>query len=232
MTKLGDNNPPNDFEISKKEIEDLYEEAKSWIDGDPITTQGQADQITKLLGMIKVVAKKADDNRIYECQPHDDAKKIIQKKYAPLIAETKGVTGKAPMAIKACQDTLTPWNIQLQAKRDEEARIAREEADKQQREAQEAMQSANLANREEAEKKLKEAQKMQAVAKKAEKNNVKGMRTVWDVNVTDPVAMLRHYWATRHADLVQYAAGLADQDVRAGTRKIPGCEISSRKVAK
>ena len=162
----------------------------------------------------------------------DDAKTIIQKKYAPLIAKTKSVTGKAPMAIKACQDTLTPWNIELQAKRDKEARIAREEAEKQQREAQEAMQAANLANREEAEKKLKKAQKAQSVAKKAEKNNVKGMRTVWDVNVTDPVAMLRHYWATRHADLVQYAAGLAEQDVRAGTRKIPGCEITSRKVAK
>lgn len=232
MTKLGDNNPPNEFEIIKSEIEDYYDEAILWIDGDPISTQGQADGIIKLMGMIKTASKKADEQRKYECYPHDEAKKAVQDKYAPLIAKTKGVTGKAPMAIKACQDALTPWNVNLQAERDEKARIAREEAEKQQREAQEAMQAANLANREEAEKKLKETQKMQATAKKAEKNNVKGMRTVWDVHVIDPVVFLRHYWATRNADLVKYATGLADQDVRAGTRKIPGCDITSRKIAK
>lgn len=232
MTKLGDNNPPNEFEIIKGEIEDYYDEAILWIDGDPIATQGQADGIIKLMDMIKAAAKKAEEHRKYENTPFDEGKKAVQAKYAPLIAKTKDITGKAPMAIKACQDALTPWNVKLQAERDEKARVLREEAEKQQREAQEAMQAANLADREEAEKKLKKAQKMQAEAKKAEKNNVKGMRTIYDVHVVDPVVFLRHYWATRNADLVKYATGLAEQDVRAGTRKIPGCDITPRKVAK
>lgn len=231
MTK-GHNNPPNDFEISKKEIEDLYEEAKLWIDGDPITTQGQAGQITKLLAMIKAAAKKADDNRKYECQPHDDAKRIIQEKYAPLIAKTKGTTGKTVLAIKACQDTLTPWNLKLQAIRDEEAKKAREIAEVKERQARETIRAANLEDREEAEKLIIDARKAKAKAKAISKDNVKGMRTVWDIEVKDPVAFLRHYWATRNVDLVQYAKGLAEQDVRAGERIIPGCEITSRKVAR
>lgn len=232
MAKLGDNNPPNEFEIVENEINDLYNEAKLWIDGDPITTQGQADQITKLLGMIKNAAKKAEEHRKYENMPFDEGKKAVQAKYAPLIAKTKDITGKAPRAITACQDTLTPWNVKLQAERDEKARIAREEAAKQQREAQEAMRAANLADREEAEKKLKAAQKMQPAVKKAEKNNVPGMRTVWDVEIEDAAAAIKHYWSVERQGFLDMILNKAITEVRAGTRSIPGFKITSRKVVR
>jgi len=228
----GHNNPPNEFEIVEKEINDLYEAAKQWIDGEPIETQGQADQIDKLISMIKAAAKKAEEHRKYENTPFDEGKKAVQAKYAPLIADTKGVTGKAPLALRACLDTVTPWKQKVQAEKDEEARKARAIADEKERKAQEAIRAASLEEREEAEKLLKAAQKATAKAKAISKDNVKGMRTVWDIEVTDSVAMLRHYWSTQNYALVQYAEGLAKQDVRSGIRTIPGCEISPRKVAK
>ncbi len=232
VATIGDNNPPDEFTIISGEINDLYDEAKLWIDGDPITTQGQADQITKLLAMIKAAARKAEEHRIYENTPFDEGKKAIQAKYAPLIAKTKVTTGKAVLAMSACQDTLTPWNQKLQAIKDEEARKAREIAEAKEREAQEAIRAANLEEREEAEKLIVEANKAKAKAKAIAKDNVKGMRTVWETTITDPAACLRHYYQTRPNDMVAFVRGLAETDVRAGIRTIPGCEINSKKVAK
>lgn len=231
MTK-GHNNPPNDFEISKKEIDDLYDEAKLWLDGEPIATQGQADQITKLLAKIKAAAKTADTNRKYECQPHDDAKKAIQEKYAPLIADTKGTTGKTALASSVCKEVILPWNKKVQAEKDEAARKARAIAEAKEREAQEAIRASDLEGREEAEKLLKEANKAAAKAKSISKDNVKGMRTVWDVVVGDRGVLMSHYWETRRDDLCEYVKGLAESEVRSGVRKIAGCTITSRKVVK
>lgn len=51
VAKIGHNRSP--FELSKETIEDLYSEAKNWLDGEPVATQEQADEIQKLLRMIQ-----------------------------------------------------------------------------------------------------------------------------------------------------------------------------------
>lgn len=232
ITQIGGNNPPDEFAIISEKIHDLYDTAKDFIDGDPIDNQSLADTVERLLGEIKLAEKEADEHRKYECTPFDEGKKAIQEKYAPLIANTKGITGLTVLSKKACQDALTPWKQKLQAIKDEEARLKREKADRLVREAQEATQAASLKDREEAEKLLKESQAAQAAAKKAEKTNIKGMRTVWDIEVVKPTELLRHYWNTRTDELEQFAAKLAEQDVRSGVREIPGCKITSRKIAK
>ena len=232
MTKIGDNCPPDEFAEISQGIHDLYDTAKDFIDGDPIDNQPLANTIERLLGEIKVIEKRADEHRKYECTPFDEGKKAIQEKYAPLIANTKGITGLTVLSKKACQDALTPWKRKLQAIKDEEARLKREEADRLAREAQEAIQATSLKDREEAEELLKKSQTAQAAAKKAEKTNIKGMRTVWDIDVINPTELLRHYWNTRTTELEQFAAKLAEQDVRSGARAIPGCKITSRKIAK
>jgi len=229
---IGGNNPPDEFIMISEKIKDLYQSAKDFLDGDPIATQGQADSIEKILVMIKAAEKEADEHRKYENTPFDLGKAAIQKKYASLIGKTKETTGFTVLAKKACQDALTPWKRKLQAAKDEEARIKREEADKLAREAQEAIQAASLEDREAAEKLLKESNKAKVAAKKAEKSNVLGMRTVWDIEVVNPTDLLRHYWATRKPALERFAINLAEQDVKSGTRKIPGCTITPRKVAK
>jgi len=230
--EIGDNCPPDEFAKISQEIQDLYDTAKDFIDGEPIDNQPLADTVERLLGEIKAAEKRADEHRKYECTPFDEGKKAVQAKYNPLIADTKGITGLTVLAKKACQDALTPWKLKLQAAKDEDARLKREEADKLARAAQEAMQAASLKDREAAENLLKESKKAGAAAKKAEKSNVKGMRTVWDVDVVNPVQLLRHYWNNRQSEFEQFAIKLAEQDVRTGHRSLPGCKITSRKIAK
>lgn len=229
---IGDNNPPDEFAIISDEINDLYDTAKDFLDGDPIINQGQADSVEKILVLTKDAAKRANELREYEVCPHNEAKNAIQAKYAPLIAKTKSTTGKTHLAIKACQDALLPWKKLLQEKKDEEARIASEEAESKQKEAVAALRASILEDREEAEKLIKEANASKAKAKRISKDNVKGMRTVWNVKVINPVELMRHYWITQPTTLGEYVKGLAEQDARSGIHTIPGCEITPDKVVK
>ena len=228
----GDNNPPDEFVLISEKIKDLYQTAKDFLDGDPIATQGQADSIEKILTMIKAAEKEADEHRKYENTPYDLGKAAVQAKYAPLIGKTKDVIGFTVRAKKACQDALTPWKQKQQAIRDEETRLKLEEANKLARAAQEAIQMAGLADREEHDRLQKQSKQAMAAARKISKANVPGMRTVWDIKVEDRAALNRHYWTTRRIELEKFLFDLAERDVKSGTRKIPGCNITSRKVAK
>lgn len=235
MTKkasIGDNNPPDEFAIISAEINDLYDTAKDFLDGDPVITKGQADSIEKILVLTKDAAKRANELREYEVCPHNEAKNAIQAKYAPLIAKTQSTTGKTHLAIKACQDALLPWKRLLQEKKDKEAKIASEEAESKQKEAEAALRASNLGDREEAETLVKKAKTLKAKAKRIGKDNVKGMRKVWNVEVTNVVILLRHYWSTQPTALEEYVKDLAEKDVKSGIRNIPGCEITQGTVVK
>src|SRR3546814_5731055 len=78
------NNPPA-YEAISLHIEDLIAEAHNFLDGEPIKAQGQADAVGKLLDMIRQAKKAADEQRVIEKKPHDDAAKAVQTKYKPLI---------------------------------------------------------------------------------------------------------------------------------------------------
>ena len=74
MNMIGHNNPPTEFEVCKKTIQDLYEEAKLWLDGEPVETQEQADALNTLESRIREAAKDAEANRKKEAKPFDDGK--------------------------------------------------------------------------------------------------------------------------------------------------------------
>lgn len=234
---VGGNNPPEDlseFDILSCEIKDLYEELKGWADGDPVSTQGQADSITRLGKMTREAAKRAEAHRKNLVIPMDEAKKVVQDQFNPLIGKKKadGSMGMTVRALEVVSTLLTPWNNKLQAERAEKARIAHMAAEAKRQEAEKAVRTANLAEKEEAEKLLKESQKLQATAKRAEKNNVKGMKTVWSVEIYDPHALLKHYWRSNQKDLIEWGIKFAEKEVSSGIRKIPGCDITSRSIAR
>ena len=132
LATIGHNNPPADpFGAIKAHIDDLYVEAKNWLDGEPITTQAQADQVTRLLDMIRDAEKVADNARKEENKPFDDGKAAVQAKYAPLISDTKAVKGRTVLAAEACKAALAPWRQAQEAIAREAARKTREEAEKQ-----------------------------------------------------------------------------------------------------
>ena len=232
----GHNAPPTieGFDALKVHIEDLYAEAKNWCDGEPITTQAQADEVARLLGMVKEVEKLADDTRKRENEPFDAGKAEVQARYAPLISDTKAVRGKTVLAREACQRALTPWLKAQEAARVAAATAAREEAERKAAAARTAAQSDDLAVAERAEDIFADARATERQASALERNRAAAgggeyrraiLRDNWTAEIEDANALLRHYWQTRRADLEAFALKMAQEDVRAGKRQIPGVRV-------
>lgn len=241
---LSNHPPETPFDLISEEADDLLTEARAWADGQPVETQAQADDVSRLIDGLRKLAKAAEDARKEEVRPYDDAKAAVQAKYAPLFADPKTKKpGRVFAAIDALKATLVPFLRKLDEEKREAERKAREEAEAKLREAQEAARAAaanDLAAREEAEAKIAEAEAAEAVAKAAAKDKAHasggeramGLRTRHVGRIDDLSAAVRHYWRqdeTPFRDLVQR---LVDADVRAGRRgdAIPGVTVVEERV--
>lgn len=236
IATIGHNNPPEPtpFEAAEISIFSLFDEAKHWLDGKGVNSEADADGVSKLLDMIRKAKKSADDARADEKRPHDEAAKLVQEKYKPLLT-------RCDLAADACKKALAPWLETLEAEKRVKAEAARKEAEEKARAAQEAMRAAHatdLAAREAAEALLQDAKKAEATAKRAEndKAHAKGgaravtLRTTYRPVMTDATQAARHYWTARRDECAAFFLSLAEKDVRAGKHAIPGFEIIEEKV--
>lgn len=242
VAQIGHNNPPEKtpFDDVKTRIEDLYDEAKLWLDGEKVETQAQADALNTLASRIKEAAKDAEALRKEEVKPFDDGKAEVQARYNLLIGETKTVTGKSVAALDAVKAALKPYLIELDRIQQEAADKARKEAEEAERVAREAMQSrdhTNLEESEEAERLVLEAKSKQADASKAEKTKAHakgegratGLRTVWKAQMTDEKAAAAWMWTDHRTELMEFVQEQANKAVRAGKRQINGFSINETK---
>lgn len=241
---IGSNRPPIEmtaFDAVKIHIEDLYEEAKQWVDGTPVETQDQADAVNTLKATIKDAIKAAEEARVKEIAPHKAKVDEIQDRFNELIGKNKTVTGIAVKAEEACNAALRPFLLELERQQNEAARAAREEAARKQAEAMEAMRqrdTANLAQREEAERLVKEAKAAEDAARKAEgaKAHAKGdgratgLRTVHRAIMADKKDAAAWVWVYHNDELMEFVQNLADKAVRAGARSIKGFNVIEEKV--
>lgn len=243
---IGHNNPPVEieptpFEMSEVEIGDLYAEAKNWLDGEPVSSQAQADGLSKLMDDLRKAVKLANERRVIEKQPFDDGAAEVQSRYNPLIEDGKTRKGKAILALDMAKKALAPWLQKLEDEKRAAAEAARKEAEEKARIAQEALRASqvdDLAKREAAEALVREAQAAEAAATKAENSKAHatggtraiGLRSVWRAEMTDGRAAAGHYWRERRAEVDAFFQGLADADVRAGKREIPGFLIQETRV--
>jgi hypothetical protein len=239
---IGGNNPPEPtpFDLSKERIEGLYVEAKNWCDGEPIASQQQADEVQKLLRLIQEAEKEADERRKEEARPFDDGKAAVQAKYNPLIQKEKG---KTALASAACKSALAVWLRKVDEENRKKAEEARKEAEKKLRAAQEAFrasQPSDLAEREKAEALAQEAEEAARAAAKAEKAkaHAKGvgraatLRTYYVATVTDYREFARYLWKNYPETFEPFLDELASKMASAGSRSLPGVEITEdRRVA-
>lgn len=225
---------PKTYDEIKAHIDDLYLEAKNWLDGKPVETQAQADELSRLLGMIKEAEATADAIRKVENEPFDTGKAEVQARFAPLISDTKSVRGKTVLAREACQRALTPWLKKLDDEREAAAKAQRVEADRLAQAARDAVKSDNLEVAESAHDIFAEAKgaERQAKATETDRARVGGgeyratiLRDNWTAEIEDANALLRHFWQTRRAELEAFALKLAMEEVRAGKRTIPGARV-------
>lgn len=239
---IGNNNPPEaptPFDLLKQEIEDLFDTAKDFCDGEPIDTEAMADVVTELHDRIHECGKKAEDLRVTEKKPLDDQIAAIQTKFHPLIGNTKAGKGKVILAKDACQTLLTPWRQKVAAEKAAEAKRIADAAAAAKAAADAAMQesSGNLAAREEAEAKLADAKRLEKTAARTWKAATvgTGLRTTWIAapDTKENSEELRLDWAfakdaSRFVLLVQQ---MADEAVRSGARIIPGFLVTEEKRA-
>lgn len=230
------------FDLITTDAEDLLTEAHAWADGEAIVTQAQADEVSRLIEALRLNDKAADDARKEENKPHDEAKAKVQEKYAPLYAPaTNKNPGKVPKAQAALKALLAPYLRKLENEKREAARIAQEAADEAARKAREALQAAapdNLAAQERAEDVAKEAEAAQKAAKAALQDKAHatggsramGLRTRWTATLTDAQAAARHYWTVNPEAFTALLQKLADDDVRAGKRAVPGFTVTEERA--
>lgn len=234
---MGGNNPPETmtaFEALKINADDLYVEAQGWLDGEPVTSKEMADGLNTLETRVREAAKELEKARKVEAKPFDDGKAEVQARYKPVLAKTD-------LALGAIKDALKPYLLELDRQQREAARLAREEADRKQREAMEAMRqrdASNLAQREDAERLANEAKAAETAASRAEnakahakgEGRATGLRTVYRAEMTDAKAAAAWVWKEQNGELMAFVQSLADKAVRAGTRSIPGFNVLEEKV--
>ncbi|ABF71339.1 p091 [Rhizobium phage 16-3] len=224
--------PPSPFDLIRQEIEDLYDEAKNWADGEAITSQEMHDAIERLRESLHDAGKRADALRVEEKRPLDEQIKAIQDAYNPLIQPKRG---KVDLAKSTLDALLTPWRTRIaQEKAAEAARVAAA-AEAARVAATEAIRasSGNLAEREAAEELLADAKRLEKTAKRADKaaTTGTGLRTVWKAELVDEAAALDWFYGERPDAFRELIQSLADESVRRGVRKVPGFVVSYEKVA-
>lgn len=234
----GDNGGPKvdpDFEAVQAKINDLYEEAKHWADGEPIANPEHAEAITALFDGLGAAGKEAEALRVAEVKPLDEAKSAIQQRFHPLIGDTKAGKGLVVRGRAALQSLLTAWRVEQQRIAAAAADKARLEADALRAEAEAAIRSSsgNLAEREAAEETLEFAKTAERFARGKEKaaTTGTGLRRSWVARMVDEEAALGWAYGRDPLRFIELAKQMADEAVRAGAREIPGFLIVEERKA-
>lgn len=230
------------YEAVKAHIDDLYTEAKNWLDGSQIATAAQADEVARLLDLMRQAETTADNARKLENEPFDAGKAEVQARYAPLISDTKtapkGLTVKAISLLKAAQTT---WLLKLEEAQQAEAKRLRDIADAELLKAQQALQDAmattDLEARDKAEELLVEAKTVDRAATRAENTKAHaqgefkavGLRDNWVTTVSNRVKALRWAFGRYPVELEVAALILAKAEVAMGTRSIDGFTIMNER---
>lgn len=231
VATIGHNMPPEEsaFAGFHAHIGDLFDEAKNFLDGDPISTEAMAEAVARLMDDIRKAHKDADKARAEEKKPHDDAGKAVQAKWKPLLE-------RAELAVDTCKKALAPW---LKAKAAEQAAAvekARQEAEAKAKAAAEAMRATtldDLSGREQAEAMVADAKKAEADAKRAESARPQAaggaraatLRTTYRPELINASEALKHFVRIRPDDVKAALQHLAEVEVRNGAREIPGFNI-------
>lgn len=228
---MGHNNPPDEsaFAGFHAHIGDLFDEAKNHLDGAGVQSEAEAEAVAKLMDAIRTAAKDADKARAAEKKPHDDAGKAVQSKWKPLL-------DRAELAVDTCKKALTPWLAKKANEQRELAEQARQDAAAKAKAAADAMRTTtldDLAGREAAEALVADAKRADADAGRAEKARPQAaggaraatLRTTYRPELVTPSDALKYYVSRRPDELKAFLVSLAEQDVRAGQRTIPGFNV-------
>ncbi len=229
MADIGHNTPPDPLAAFSLHIDDLFEQAQQFLDGTAIESEAQAEDVSRILNMVRKAAKDADEARKAEKKPHDDAAKAVQTRWKPILE-------KADLAAETAKNALAAFLMKKEAAQRAAAEAARQEAARQAEAAAQAaavVSNTDLAglttvrvlqeNAAELTKKAERLDKKPIQARGGER--AVSLRTSYRAEITDPVAFGKWLWEHRRADYLEWLEDVARRECRHGSRGIPGVQV-------
>lgn len=225
----GANHPPlSAFEAVKLPIDDLFQEAQVWLTGEGVTSPAEAEAVDTLLDLARKARKAADEARKAENEPFDTGKAEVQARYNPILK-------RADMIAETCKQVLQPFREKERLAKEAIAQTARKEADELRQRAEAAIRATdgNIAEREYAEVLLSSAKIAEKDASRSEKKAVtgNGLRLTYRADLVSLNTAIKHYWIKSPKDFADLVIAMAEADVRAGIRSIPGFDVIEERKA-
>ncbi len=215
----GHNNPPDPIDVIISQYDDTLSEAQNWLDGEPIENEGQMDAVDKLLRTMRTATTDLGKAKKSSVAPLYDAYKAEGARWKPTEEDFDRIK-------KGLAALVAPFKAKLIAEKEEAKRKAAAEAVLHARAAREAAQKADATDIEaqrEAAAKIEEFEAAQKAAQKAQKDTVKGMRTVQKFEITSMSDVLR--WMNKNARAELEAC--ASEYVRKNHAKTPMTGVRS-----
>ncbi len=199
----GHNQPPEDPKIDPvaealKEYVDTMAEADNWLDGEKVETEAQMDAVDAILKTIRKAGTAMGKAEKAYVGPRHKAWQDAKALWAKPITDLKNQkTGLAKL--------VSDFKIKLAKEKEEAARLARIAAKKLEDDAKAAIAAADKGNIEEvreAEAKVEDAKIAKQESSAANKDTVKGLRTVHHHAVDDYKAAI-NWIATNDKDAIR-----------------------------
>lgn len=223
---IGHNNPPvtigEAIDTAIEPFGDDIAEAENWADGAPVENEAQMKEVDRLLTSVKGAIKALGPVKAEHVTP-------VYDEYKKLLAELN-VTEKDLGRIRDCLvKSVDAFKRKLAAEKAEAARIAAEKAAAALAASQAAHAGAvSIDDKRAADQVAEAARQAQIAAKQAEKDTVKGLRTVKVVQVVSRTDLARYIWEKHHDDYVAFLDQWAQRNATSAT---PGVKITEEKRA-
>jgi len=202
---IGHNAAPVPMELVASEHDAAISEAQNWADGEVVETEAQMKAVDAIIKDIKSY-RSALSKAVTE---HTQPAHIIWK---AAVAEGKVYTEDADRMQATLVAAVAPFKAKLAAIKEQERQAAWEAAQEAERVVRDAERKANAANIEDA-RAIAEAKAAAMDAKiaasVAQKDTVKGMRTVTRHEVCDMRALVNHIAANDKAAMAEFATEYA-----------------------
>lgn len=183
---VGGNNPPDPIDAALAPYGDAIAEAENWLDGSPVETEDQMKAVDAIIKEIRSAKGDLERAKKSATAPLHDAWKAE-------IARWKPTEDDIARRLKGLAAVVDPFKRKLAEEKEAAKRAAYEEARRKEREAEEAARNANAADYEvttEAERLKSEAIEAKKAASAANRDTVKGLRTVTRYEIKDHRAAL------------------------------------------
>ena len=226
---IGHNQPPDPLDEALSPFSDYIAEAENWCDGAKVENDGQEAAVDALIKQIKAAEKAVGEARDAETKPLHDQWKEAVARWKPTVDDLDRIK-------KSLLATVGDYKRAKAAKKAEAERLAREEAERKARAAEEALraakESADLEARRAAvalDAEAKAAEKQAKAASKEAAASTKGTRTVHKWRVTDHKAAAAWIWTRDREALTAFVEDYARRNHR--QRPIDGVEVWTEQEA-